>query len=158
MSNGANSINQHASVEVVHILLGIRIWQRVGYVPLDIFQMILPMHIKSKSWLRIITAFLLVGMLGYLIAAQYHIISLPDAARVQYTPDDGYYYLTLARNFAGSGSWTFDGRNPTSGFHPAWAYLLVGLYRGGQPGDYRKGAWRITERASPQWRALSTYH
>ena len=44
---------------------------------------------------------------------------------VQFTPDDGFYYLTLARHFANSGKWTFDGIHATSGFHLLWAYLLA---------------------------------
>lgn len=47
---------------------------------------------------------------------------------IQYIPDDGFYYLTLARHFAESGMWTFDGVNVTSGFHLLWGYLLSGAY------------------------------
>jgi hypothetical protein len=56
------------------------------------------------------------------------IIASKDTLQVQYTPDDAYYYLVLARNFASSGSWTFDsGHSLTSGFHPLWAYALVAV-------------------------------
>lgn len=58
------------------------------------------------------------------------ILTAPDTLQVQYTPDDGYYYLVLARNFATQGRWTFDsGVSTASGFHPLFAYLLALLYR-----------------------------
>lgn len=47
---------------------------------------------------------------------------------IQYIPDDGFYYLTLARHFVESGMWTFDGTNVTNGFHLLWGYILAGLY------------------------------
>ena len=57
------------------------------------------------------------------------VIRAPDSLQVQYTPDDAYYYLTLARHFATSGLWTFDGGvSVTSGFHPLWAYMLSLLW------------------------------
>ncbi len=41
-------------------------------------------------------------------------------------PDDAFYYLTLARNFHHLRRWTFDLVSTTSGFHPLWAYLVIG--------------------------------
>ncbi|MEM7583770.1 MAG: hypothetical protein AAF560_10355 [Acidobacteriota bacterium] len=39
--------------------------------------------------------------------------------------DDGFYYLQIARHLAaGSGS-TFDGLNPTNGYHPLWLLCLT---------------------------------
>ena len=62
------------------------------------------------------------------------IIRAPAATQVTYTPDDGYYYLSLARHFAQIHRWTFDGDvSRTSGFHPGLAYLLAGAYRVLQP-------------------------
>lgn len=58
----------------------------------------------------------------------------PDTLQVQYIPDDGYYYLSLARNFARLHIWTFDlGVSRTNGFHPLLAYLLVLCYKIFQP-------------------------
>lgn len=49
--------------------------------------------------------------------------------QLQYIPDDGYYYLTLARNFSSTGEWTFDsGISLTSGFHLLFGYLLVVIF------------------------------
>jgi hypothetical protein len=54
----------------------------------------------------------------------------PETMQVQYTPDDAYYYLQLAKNYAKFGYWTFDsGFSITSGFHLLHAYLLAFLYR-----------------------------
>ena len=41
-----------------------------------------------------------------------------------FLPDDAYYYFKIAYNIhAGAGS-TFDGINPTNGYHPLWILLL----------------------------------
>ena len=42
--------------------------------------------------------------------------------------DDGYYYLEIARNIAGGNGFTFDGLNPTNGFHPLWQIMLVPIF------------------------------
>ncbi len=44
-------------------------------------------------------------------------------------PDDGYYYLQIARNVAAGQGSTLDGINPTNGYHPLWMAALVTLYR-----------------------------
>lgn len=56
------------------------------------------------------------------------VMAAADADRVALLPDDSFYYLTLARSFAASGLWTFDGGvSVTTGFHPLFAYALVPL-------------------------------
>jgi len=40
-------------------------------------------------------------------------------------PDDAFYYLGIARNIAMHGSSSFDGINPTNGYHPGWMFALV---------------------------------
>jgi len=52
-----------------------------------------------------------------------------DESIVQAIPDDAFYYLVLAKHFAASGTWTFDGVHPATGFHVLWAYLLAAFYR-----------------------------
>lgn len=42
-------------------------------------------------------------------------------------PDDAFYYLQIARNLASTGNSTFDGINPTNGYHPLWMILLAPL-------------------------------
>jgi hypothetical protein len=44
-------------------------------------------------------------------------------------PDDGYYYLVVARNLAEGLGPTFDGITVTNGFHPLLAFLLAALFR-----------------------------
>jgi hypothetical protein len=57
------------------------------------------------------------------------ILFSPETLQVQYTPDDAYYYLGLARNFSQTGQWSFDsGISTTTGFHPLLAYLLAVVY------------------------------
>jgi len=63
-----------------------------------------------------------------LMAWDIRVLAMPVAERVQFVPDDGFYYLSLGRSFATLGRWTADaGRTVTSGFHPAWGWLLAGL-------------------------------
>ena len=57
------------------------------------------------------------------------LLRLPDRLLVTYLPDDAFYYLALAQNFARTGRWTFDGVEPATGFHLLWAYLLAALYK-----------------------------
>ncbi len=43
-----------------------------------------------------------------------------------YVADDAFYYLQIARHLAASGRPTFDGLNPTNGYHPGWMLLMTG--------------------------------
>ena len=59
----------------------------------------------------------------------YTVITASPEFRVQFVPDDAYYYMTLARNFVIHGQWTFDsGASLTSGFHLLHAYVLAAVY------------------------------
>ncbi len=42
-----------------------------------------------------------------------------------YVADDAFYYLQIARHLAASGHSTFDGLNPTNGYHPGWMLLMT---------------------------------
>lgn len=87
----------------------------------------------STSWLVFWRVVSFAAIL-HLIVFDLLILSAPELLQVQFTPDDGYYYLTLARNFVRFGQWTFDGGiSVTSGFHLAQAYILAGFYRFLQP-------------------------
>ena len=69
-----------------------------------------------------------------LIVFDFIILRVPDVLQVKYTPDDTYYYLSLARNFVRFHNWTFDsGVSLTTGFHLLWAYVLVLVYGIFQP-------------------------
>lgn len=66
----------------------------------------------------------------------YRIFKLPDETRIQFLPDDAFYYLILGRNFVSHGQWTFDaGNSVTSGFHLFWAYILAAFNFLFHPGD-----------------------
>jgi len=63
------------------------------------------------------------------VYAAYVIGTFPPEIRVQFIPDDAYYYLALARNFVNLGRWSFDsGVSLTSGFHLLHAYVLAAGY------------------------------
>lgn len=54
-------------------------------------------------------------------------------------PDDGFYYLQIARHIAAGDGVTFDGTALTNGFHPLWMALLVPVLRVAG-GDAAQGA------------------
>lgn len=71
---------------------------------------------------------LAVMSLLFSVASAAVILGARPEFRVQFVPDDTFYYLTLARHFAASGQWTFDGGvSVTTGFHPLHAYVLAAL-------------------------------
>ena len=57
-------------------------------------------------------------------AAWIGLIWLWEPAYLTLTVDDSYYYLQIARHLAAGDGFTFDGLNPTNGFHPLWLLLL----------------------------------
>ena len=71
----------------------------------------------------------LIALAALLVVRLAALAALEPADLVTKLPDDQFYYLVLAREFATSGRWTFDaGISTTSGFHPLVAYVLVGLF------------------------------
>jgi hypothetical protein len=78
---------------------------------------------------RIGPAVLAIVCIGWLV-----VIATWSALHLTMTVDDTYYYFKTARNFAhGLGS-TFDGVEPTNGYHPLWFLLLACLAKVG-PSD-----------------------
>ncbi len=57
-----------------------------------------------------------------------YIAHLSDGPMVNHIPDDAFYYMQAARNFARLGRWTFDTVEPSSGFHLLWGYVLAAIY------------------------------
>lgn len=93
----------------------------------------LKVETNSAFWLSFWRGVSLLAILHFVLF-DLLILAAPDTIQVQYTPDDGYYYLALARNFVRFGAWTFDGGvSLTSGFHLIQAYLLAALFRFVQP-------------------------
>jgi hypothetical protein len=58
----------------------------------------------------------------------FYLISLNEAQIVTYIPDDSFYYLQLAKNYTTNGIWTFDGIEPTTGFHKFYAFFIGGFF------------------------------
>jgi len=60
--------------------------------------------------------------LGFVLALPFLLFGLfaADDALLRFFPDDAFYYLETAYRFARSGQITFDGVNPTNGFHPLY--------------------------------------
>jgi hypothetical protein len=78
--------------------------------------------LDSGLWPRRVVLVLLAGYTAwYLFLA----IGAPLPAVVNGLLDDSFYYLQVARHVArGLGS-TFDGVEPTNGYHPLWMWLLI---------------------------------
>jgi len=55
-------------------------------------------------------------------------LSNPNTILDWYSSDDGFYYFQVARNLAAGHGFTFDGLNPTNGFHPLWLFLITPLF------------------------------
>jgi hypothetical protein len=74
--------------------------------------------------------------------------------------DDAYYYFGVARNLAGGHGSTFDGINPTNGYHPLWCWLLVPVFAlvddPGRAVRIIAGAWFVLAAVAPcaLWWAL----
>jgi hypothetical protein len=46
-----------------------------------------------------------------------------------FVSDDAYYYLNVARNIVRGAGSSFDGMDPTNGYHPLWMLCLLPVYR-----------------------------
>jgi hypothetical protein len=57
------------------------------------------------------------------------LLLLPKYFLVTYRlPDDAMYYFTIARNLASGKGISFDGVDPTNGFHPLWLFVITPIY------------------------------
>lgn len=84
----------------------------------------------NKNFLLKAWAFLSLLAILNVIIYDFIILTSPDLIRIQFIPDDAFYYFQLVKNFAKLGYWTFDsGVSLTSGYHPLWAYILVLAYK-----------------------------
>ena len=73
----------------------------------------------------IITAIILCAVIIYGV----FLLTLPTEHLLGFMEDDGFYYLKIAENIAQGRGATFDGINPTNGFHPLWQIALVPVAR-----------------------------
>src|SRR3972149_3649273 len=63
-----------------------------------------------------------------LIPALYIAFCNPNTILDWYSSDDGFLYFQVARNLAAGHGFTFDGINPTNGFHPLWLLLIPPIF------------------------------
>lgn len=78
---------------------------------------------KRIPWFEVLIVLALLGINGY--AAFSDAYNLPNK---WFTRDDAYYYFKVAQNISeGQGS-TFDGINPTNGYHPLWTLVCVPVF------------------------------
>lgn len=63
-----------------------------------------------------------------LIPALYIAFGNPNTILDWYSSDDGFLYFQVARNLAAGHGFTFDGINPTNGFHPLWLFLITPIF------------------------------
>jgi len=63
-----------------------------------------------------------------LLPSLYLALGNPNTILDWYSSDDGFYYFQVARNLASGLGFTFDGLNPTNGFHPLWLLLITPLF------------------------------
>ena len=85
--------------------------------------MIRKMELKKRKYL-IFLFFLVIN----LIPQMFVIISKPDNLMNWFLTDDAFYYFKTAQNIAEGNGITFDGVNPTNGFHPLWMIICVPIF------------------------------
>lgn len=90
-----------------------------------------PLRDTRIAWL------IALALLSALAVRVVHFFLAPDATLVGVVPDDAFYYIKLAQNYAKLGLWTFDGTAPTTGFHMLYAYGLVAVYKVAPSADWR---------------------
>ncbi|MFZ5912550.1 MAG: hypothetical protein ACOYYU_21325 [Chloroflexota bacterium] len=82
-----------------------------------------PLFLKRLPWFELFIVVALLGIQGY--AAFSDAYNFPNK---WFTRDDAYYYFKVAQNISeGKGS-TFDGLNPTNGYHPLWLLVCVPVF------------------------------
>jgi len=80
-------------------------------------------NLKSLPWFEIAIVIALLGINGY--AAFSDAYNLPNN---WFTRDDAYYYFKVAQNISEGHGSTFDGINPTNGYHPLWTLVCVPIF------------------------------
>src|SRR5512141_103477 len=78
---------------------------------------------KRFPWFEIALTVVVLG--AYIYAA------LSDAQNLSwrwFTRDDAYYYFKVAQNISEGHGSTFDGVNPTNGYHPLWMLICIPIF------------------------------
>ena len=86
-----------------------------------------PLKLTSRlqriPWFEILLVLAIVGINGY--AAFSDAYNFPNK---WFTRDDAYYYFKVAQNISEGHGSTFDGINPTNGYHPLWTLACVPIF------------------------------
>lgn len=77
---------------------------------------------------------ILFGSVGLTACAWVLTIIVWQDAPFAFTFDDAWYYFTIARNVSNGLGSTFDGINPTNGYHPLWLLICVPVFTAGFDG------------------------
>ena len=115
---------------------------------------------RTRTWSgrrrrKLVATALCVAALAVTLYPLIVVLSGSPVSRVQFIPDDAFYYLTLARNFVHYGQWTFDsGVSLTSGFHPLHAYALAGIQAALHPSQEAFVVWAVLLSWFPAFLAL----
>ena len=78
---------------------------------------------KNLPWIEVTLVTLI--MMLHVYAAFSDAYNLPNA---WFTRDDAYYYFKVAQNITEGRGVSFDGLNPTNGFHPLWLALCIPVF------------------------------
>src|ERR1700690_3532358 len=78
---------------------------------------------KQFSWFEIALIIVILG--AYLYAACSDAFNLPNRWFIR---DDAYYYYKVAENISEGHGSTFDGINPTNGYHPLWMLICIPIF------------------------------
>ncbi len=79
--------------------------------------------LKRLPWFELAILLALLGINGY--AAFSDAYNLPNH---WLTRDDAYYYYKVAQNISEGHGSTFDGINPTNGYHPLWMLVCIPIF------------------------------
>src|SRR5690349_1856159 len=78
---------------------------------------------KQNRWFEIILVSIVMGISLY--------AALSDSQNLSwrwFTRDDAYYYFKVAQNISEGHGSTFDGINPSNGYHPLWMLVCIPIF------------------------------
>lgn len=78
---------------------------------------------KRFAWFEILLVIVVMGISLY--------AALSDSQNLAwrwFTRDDAYYYFKVAQNISEGHGSTFDGMNPTNGYHPLWMLICIPIF------------------------------
>ena len=85
---------------------------------------------RTRHPARWLAALVVAALLGFFLYQGLRVAAVPaeKIAAWNVVIDDGFYYLQVSRNIARGHGSTFDRINPTNGYQPLWAGLLVPIF------------------------------